>query len=130
MRYFTWKLELASNILWPIVFVRPRLEITVNIEVYRELLTHFKEYRSFIMIISVLTHFMPLVFPLFPENSEKPVAFLCFQRVYKGISGMKWVTNYFMTVWSKDYWVKVFKNGPSKICGRQSLKNFEVIWSA
>ena len=24
-------------------------------------------------------------------------------------------------------WVKVFKNGPSKICGRQSLKNFT--WS-
>ena len=27
-------------------------------------------------------------------------------------------------------WVKVFKNGPRKICGRQPLKNFEVIWSA
>ena len=28
-------------------------------------------------------------------------------------------------------WVKVFKNGPSKTCGRQSLKNFvesENIW--
>ena len=25
---------------------------------------------------------------------------------------------------------KVFKNGPSKICGRQPLKNFELIWSA
>ena len=25
---------------------------------------------------------------------------------------------------------KVFKNGPSKICGRQPLKKFEVIWSA
>ena len=24
-------------------------------------------------------------------------------------------------------WVKVFKNGPSKICGRQTLKNFN--WS-
>ena len=23
-----------------------------------------------------------------------------------------------------DIWVKVFKNGPSKICGRQTLKNF------
>ena len=23
-----------------------------------------------------------------------------------------------------------FKNGPSKICGRQPLKKFEVIWSA
>ena len=27
-------------------------------------------------------------------------------------------------------WVKVFKNGPSKICGKQPLKKFEVIWSA
>ena len=27
-------------------------------------------------------------------------------------------------------WGKVFKNGPSKICGRQPLKKFEVIWSA
>ena len=28
-------------------------------------------------------------------------------------------------------WVKVFKNGPSKICGRQTaLIKFEVIWSA
>ena len=78
MRYFTWKLELVPNILWPIVVPWLRLEITVNIEVYRELLTHFKEYRSFIMIISVLTHFMPLVFSLFPENIEKPVVFLCF----------------------------------------------------
>ena len=25
---------------------------------------------------------------------------------------------------------QVFKNGPSKICGRYSLKKFEVIWSA
>ena len=24
-------------------------------------------------------------------------------------------------------WGKLFKNGPSKICGRQSLKKFEVI---
>ena len=27
-------------------------------------------------------------------------------------------------------WVKVFKNEPSKICGRQPLKKIEVIWSA
>ena len=26
---------------------------------------------------------------------------------------------------SKDLWVKVFKNGPSKICGRQPLKNLK-----
>ena len=26
-------------------------------------------------------------------------------------------------------WYKVFKNGPSEICGRQPLK-FEVVWSA
>ena len=25
-------------------------------------------------------------------------------------------------------WVKVFKNGPSKIFGRQPLKKFEVTW--
>ena len=25
---------------------------------------------------------------------------------------------------------QVFKNGPSKICGKQPLKKFEVIWSA
>ena len=25
----------------------------------------------------------------------------------------------------KTIWVKVFKNGPSKICGRQSLKNLK-----
>ena len=34
--------------------------------------------------------------------------------------------------WAKyiwDIWDKVFKNGLSKICGRQSLKNFEGIWS-
>ena len=24
-----------------------------------------------------------------------------------------------------DIWVKVFKNGPRKICGRQSLKNLK-----
>ena len=28
---------------------------------------------------------------------------------------------------SSHKWIKVFKNGPSKICGRQSLKNFT--WS-
>ena len=28
---------------------------------------------------------------------------------------------------SSDIWVKVFKNGPGKTCGRQSLKNFT--WS-
>ena len=78
MGHFTWKLELVSNILWLIVALWLRPEITVNIEVHREPLTHFKEYRSFIMIISVLTHFMQLVFFLFPENIEKPVAFLCF----------------------------------------------------
>ena len=27
-------------------------------------------------------------------------------------------------------WVKVFKNGPSKICGKQPFKKFEVLWSA
>ena len=27
-------------------------------------------------------------------------------------------------VFVKVFWVKVFKNGPSKICGRQPLKNF------
>ena len=27
-------------------------------------------------------------------------------------------------------WDKVFKNGPSKICGRQTLKKIERIWSA
>ena len=26
-------------------------------------------------------------------------------------------------------WNEIFKNGPSKICGRQPLKNFEVMWS-
>ena len=26
-------------------------------------------------------------------------------------------------------WVKAFKNGPSKVYGRQPLKKFEVIWS-
>ena len=26
---------------------------------------------------------------------------------------------------SSDIWVKVFKNGPSKICGRQPLKNLK-----
>ena len=26
-------------------------------------------------------------------------------------------------------WIKVFKNGHSKICGRQSLKKIAVIWS-
>ena len=32
-----------------------------------------------------------------------------------------------ITICGKDIWVKVFKNGPSKICGRQLLKNFT--WS-
>ena len=27
-------------------------------------------------------------------------------------------------------WDKVFKNGRNKICGRQPLKKFELIWSA
>ena len=49
--------------------------MTVNIEVYYELLTHFEEYRSFIMIVSVLNHFMLLVFFIPPENIEKPEAF-------------------------------------------------------
>ena len=31
---------------------------------------------------------------------------------------------------NKDIWDKVFKSGLSKFCGRQSLKNFEGIWSA
>ena len=30
----------------------------------------------------------------------------------------------------RNVWGKVFKNGPSKICGKQPLKNFEGIWSA
>ena len=29
----------------------------------------------------------------------------------------------------KVIWIKVLKNGPSKICARQPLKKFEVIWS-
>ena len=32
--------------------------------------------------------------------------------------------------WSTHKSVKVFKNGPSKICGRQPFKKFEVLWSA
>ena len=31
---------------------------------------------------------------------------------------------------NRDIWTKVFKNGPSKICERQPLKKFKVIWSA
>ena len=26
----------------------------------------------------------------------------------------------------RNIWVKVFKNGPSKICGRQPLKNLKI----
>ena len=39
-----------------------------------------------------------------------------FWRRYLGISS-------FCSLW--NIWVKVFKNGPSKICGRQSLKNLK-----
>ena len=30
-----------------------------------------------------------------------------------------------LTRYATAYWVKVFKNGLSKICGRQSLKNMK-----
>ena len=30
----------------------------------------------------------------------------------------------------KEFKNKVFKNGPSKICGRQPFKKFEEVWSA
>ena len=31
----------------------------------------------------------------------------------------------YLHFWSKCIWVKVFRNGPSKICGRQPLKNLK-----
>ena len=41
---------------------------------------------------------------------------------------------YTVTYWLNkillEYMGQVFKKGPSKICGRQPLKKFEVIWSA
>ena len=47
---------------------------------------------------------------------------LCYMSV-SGLHMYLW-NNYLWYIW-----VKVFKNGPSKICGRQPLKNL-VIWSA
>ena len=35
---------------------------------------------------------------------------------------MNWVKTATLTL-SCNIWAKVFKNGPSKICGRQTLKN-------
>ena len=38
--------------------------------------------------------------------------------------------NKVVTITKSNIWDKVFKNGPSKICRRQPLKNFEGVWSA
>ena len=38
--------------------------------------------------------------------------------------------NIYIIVNVQNVWDKVFKNGPSKLCGRQPLKKIEVIWSA
>ena len=42
-------------------------------------------------------------------------------------SGMRWVKRHFVKLLGKCTWDKIFKNGPSNICGRQPLKNFT--WS-
>ena len=34
-------------------------------------------------------------------------------------------TSFFITIFSEHIWDKVFENGPSKICGRQPLKNLK-----
>ena len=39
------------------------------------------------VLFSILTHFMPLVCFLPPEDIRKPVVFLCFQRVLKKTEG-------------------------------------------
>ena len=39
----------------------------------------------------------------------------CYKAAVKELSCNKW----------KKLWDKVFKNGPSKICGRQPLKNLK-----
>ena len=33
--------------------------------------------------------------------------------------------SFFITIFSEHIWDKLFKNGPSKICGRQPLKNLK-----
>ena len=38
------------------------------------------------------------------------------------------ILNIRRTAAKTDIWVKVFKNGPSKICGRQPLKNLKTIF--
>ena len=41
---------------------------------------------------------------------------------------MRWVKtflNFILREFAKDIWVKVFKNGQSKILGRQALKNLK-----
>ena len=38
------------------------------------------------------------------------------------VNALEWCGDIFMTL--SNIWVKVFKNGPSEICGRQPLKKF------
>ena len=61
-------------------------------------------------------------YPLFFLTHFVALLSVVLQGVWKETNGMKWVNRRRI---SNDNSVKVFKNGPSKICGRHPLKNLK-----
>ena len=76
-----------------------------------------------------LTHFITLAYFYTHWKHQKTSGFMMFSG---SIGKSQWHEMGYFTVFEREgsinfKWDKILKNGPSKICGRQSLKNFT--WS-